>query len=291
MSEPYSPLRYPGGKAKLANFLIAVMRMNRIRPTQYVEPYAGGAGAALRLLFEEYVDRIWIHDADPRILCFWRALTEENEEFVKRLKTVEVSVAEWHKQRRVYDACNVNRPCTLGFATFYLNRTSRSGIIHNGGPIGGYDQKGNYLIDARFNRDQLVRRVQRIGIYADRITVSGIDGLALLKKMNRSPAKAQSQFVYLDPPYHAKGPELYMDRFTTKQHEQLAKYLSLPKAFNWIMTYDDVDAIRQLYKTFPKFRFSLEYSVSGRRKGHELLIHTKSVTVPPKVKTALPYVA
>ena len=136
-----------------------------------------------------------------------------------------------------------------------------------------------------------MRRVQRIGIYADRITVSGIDGLALLKKMNRSPAKAQSQFVYLDPPYHAKGPELYMDRFTTKQHEQLAKYLSLPKAFNWIMTYDDVDAIRQLYKTFPKFRFSLEYSVSGRRKGHELLIHTKSVTVPPKVKTALPYVA
>ena len=177
MSEPYSPLRYPGGKAKLTSFLIEVIKSNGLREPHYVEPYAGGAGAALRLLFEEFVAAITINDADPRVQCFWLAVTEFTDKFLGLLEDVELTVDEWHRQRAIYEASNRKNVLELGFATFFLNRTTRSGIIHNGGPIGGYEQTGTYKIDARFNRTQLARRIQRIGIYSDRIDVSGVDGL------------------------------------------------------------------------------------------------------------------
>lgn len=291
MSEPYSPLRYPGGKAKLADFLVQVMKSNGLREPHYVEPYAGGAGAALRLLFEEYVEAITINDADPRVRCFWQAVTTQNDAFLGMLENVEVSVAEWRRQRAIYEKRDLRRVLELGFATFFLNRTTRSGIIHNGGPIGGFDQTGNYKIDARFNRTQLARRIQRIGFYADRIDVSGEDGLSLLHQINANELTARRTFVYLDPPYYAKGAELYLNKFTHEQHRELAEYLSTPKRFPWIMTYDNVPAIRELYAAFPQIRFHLSYSAYERRAGEELLIYPASLVITTEATKSLPAVA
>lgn len=287
-SEPYSPLRYPGGKARLTAFLVEVMRGNGLLQPHYVEPYAGGAGAALRLLFEEYVESITINDADPRIRCFWQAVTNYNDDFLERLDRVSVNVGEWRKQREIYDRRDLRRILDTGFATFFLNRTTRSGIIHNGGPIGGYDQDGSFPIDARFNRNQLSRRIQRIGSYADRITVSDKDGLVLLREINRSRKSAKRTFVYLDPPYYAKGAELYLNRFTEAQHQSLAGYLSTDKHFVWVMTYDDVPEIRRLYGQLRRRRFRLSYSAYERRQGTELLIYPPGTLVPPRAVRALP---
>lgn len=288
MSEPYSPLRYPGGKARLSSFLIEVMRENELRRPDYVEPYAGGAGAALRLLFEEYVDVITINDADPRICCFWESVTRFNDRFLERLADVPVTVREWRRQREIYAKCDLRRVFEVGFATFFLNRTTRSGIVHNGGPIGGYDQTGNYKIDARFAREQLARRVQRIGAYTDRIEVSGEDGLVLLRKLNRSPSRSRRTFVYLDPPYYGKGAELYMNRFTHAEHAALASYLRSSRRFQWILTYDDVHEISELYSGFSQLSFSLSYSAYERRTGQELLVHPAAINVPAAATEALP---
>lgn len=191
MAEHYSPLRYPGGKAVLSDFLIALLEHNEFIEPHYVEPYAGGAGAALRLLFEEYVEAITINDADPRISSFWLALTKYNDQFIDLAQSVELNVNEWLRQRAIYDECSTSDPLSLGFATFYLNRTTRSGIIHNGGPIGGYKQDGNYKIDARFNREGLCKRIRRIGMYSDRIYVSSRDGAELLQYLNKKHCKSK----------------------------------------------------------------------------------------------------
>src|ERR1041384_4690370 len=180
-----SPLRYPGGKSLLMRFLVEVIEANGLKKPHYVEPYAGGSGAALHLLFDEYVDQITINDADPRIQAFWHAVTEHNEQFLDRLSDIRASVAEWRRQRLIYEKRDLRKQFELGFAVFYLNRTSRSGIVRNAGPIGGHDQTGNYQIDARFYRGELIDRVARIGRYADRIQVSGMDGLALLKRLEK----------------------------------------------------------------------------------------------------------
>lgn len=291
MAELYSPLRYPGGKARLADFLIEVIKYNNLSMPHYVEPYAGGAGAALRLLFEEYVETITINDADPRIRCFWQAVTKHNDSFLQLLDESVVTVEEWHKQREIYKKRDLRKVLELGFATFFLNRTTRSGIIHNGGPIGGYNQSGNYKIDARYNRDQLARRIQRIGAYADRIEVTGEDGLALLKKLNRHHVRAKRTLVYLDPPYYSKGADLYLNRFNHEQHASLAAYLSTHKNFPWVMTYDNVEEIRELYSGFPQLFFNLSYSAYERRRGQELLIHSRSLRISHSAVQALPAVA
>ena len=286
--EHYSPLRYPGGKAKLAPFIAAVIRRNgHVRP-EYVEPYAGGAGVALHLLFEEYADRVVINDADPRIRCFWEAVTQHTQEFIEMVTTVLVSVDEWHRQRDVYGACDLHSPFELGFATFFLNRTGRSGIIHSGGPIGGYDQTGTYKIDARFNRTDLIRRIARIGAYADRIEALDKDGLGLLRQLTADRARAKRAVVYLDPPYYDKSHELYLNHLTHDQHEALATFLRDDATFAWMLTYDDAPTIRNLYKESQQLMFNLRYSAYKSRQGLELLIFPRNVVVTAEERAVFP---
>ncbi|WP_420615093.1 DNA adenine methylase [Candidatus Palauibacter sp.] len=288
--EHYSPLRYPGGKAKLAPFIAAVMRRNGHVYPEYVEPYAGGAGVALHLLFEEYADRVIINDADPRIHCFWVAATQYTEEFVELVRVTPVSVDEWYRQREIYTICDMESPLLLGFATFFLNRTGRSGITHSGGPIGGYDQTGTYKIDARFNRDDLCRRLVRIGAFADRIEAVNKDGLRLLERLAEDRSRIDETVVYLDPPYHDKSDELYLNHFTDEQHGALARFLRKEAEFAWILTYDDAPAIRELYRESPQMVVNLKYSAYKSRKGWELLIHPPSMAITKTEQAVLPRV-
>ena len=55
MGITHSPLRYPGGKSILSPLLGNFIEINNLLDGIYIEPYAGGAGAALKLLFSEYV--------------------------------------------------------------------------------------------------------------------------------------------------------------------------------------------------------------------------------------------
>lgn len=280
----YSPLRYPGGKARLASFLSSVLQANRLEDAIYVEPYAGGAGAALDLLYSEGVQSILINDADPRIHAFWRSITEQNEDFLELIEGARLNVTEWKRQREIYAAPSEYDTLSVGFATFYLNRTSRSGIIHNAGPIGGFNQTGNYKIDARFNRDGLIKRVRHIGMYSDRIDVTNLDGLALIRSLASAD---EPHFVYLDPPYFVKGGDLYLNQFTPDQHAELAKYFDEKYPHRWVMTYDNVSQISDLYKAHNQQTFDLTYSAYERRLGKELLIFPNYVTVPEGSKGLL----
>ena len=44
-----SPLRYPGGKAQLFPLVRDIIVANRLNGATYIEPFAGGAGLALKL--------------------------------------------------------------------------------------------------------------------------------------------------------------------------------------------------------------------------------------------------
>src|SRR4029079_1838113 len=169
MAVATSPLRYPGGKQVLSNVLAYIIRLNRLQEGTYVEPFAGGAGAALSLLYGEHVQRVMINDADPAIAAFWRAALVQSPGFLKLLKTTPLTVREWERQREIYFHPYRYSSLRVGFATFYLNRCNRSGIIASGGPIGGPKQKGEWRIDARFNREELRQRIQRVAQYRDRI--------------------------------------------------------------------------------------------------------------------------
>jgi DNA adenine methylase len=284
----YSPLRYPGGKQILSRVLTKIIEANGASGGTYIEPYAGGAGAALCLLFEERVDRIVINDADYRIYAFWRAALSQTEAFVEQIRTAILNVDEWKRQRAIYQRGRRESILRLGFATFYLNRCNRSGIIASGGPIGGLDQKGKWKIDARFNRVELAARIKRLSSYRERIDVTNLDALACLRTNVMSLPRTARPFAYLDPPYFAKAEDLYMNHYASGDHREVAKFVQAGLDMPWVMTYDDVPEIRRLYRRLRLVPLVLDYSARSRRQGREMLILKPRLTFPTTWRDGIP---
>jgi DNA adenine methylase len=284
----HSPLRYPGGKQILARVLGHLIRLNGASGGTYVEPFAGGAGAALALLYGGHVDRIMINDADRCIYELWKAMLEQTDRFVDMLSNVPLTVEEWRKQRDIYRHPKGHSGISVGFATFYLNRCNRSGIIGNGGLIGGVAQKGRWKIDARFNRDELGERIRKVALYRERISLSCLDALAFLGERVSNLVHSSRPFVYLDPPYYAKGCALYLNHYKAEDHGCLATYVRERARFPWVMSYDNVPEIRKFYRGMRLVPFDLNYSARERRVGREVMISDSSLVFPKRWGRRLP---
>lgn len=271
-----SPLRYPGGKGKLTNFIKLVMQENDLFDAHYVEPFAGGAGVALSLLFHEYVLHVHINDLNRSIYSFWFSVLNCTEDLCRLISDTPVTVEEWRKQRAIQNSEEVS-PLELGFSTFYLNRTNRSGII-SGGIIGGYDQTGKWKIDARYKKEDLIQRINKIASYRSRITIYNLDAAKLLLEV--TPQLPQKTLTYLDPPYYVKGKDLYQNHYQHDDHEQLAEIVKNLTATNWIVSYDFVPQIAAIYKEYRQIDYQLNYSAAEKCKGSELMIFDDYLNIP-----------
>lgn len=267
-----SPLRYPGGKGALAPFLTQLISAQRPRIRTYVEPFAGGAGAALRLLRDEIVEDIVINDLNPGVAAFWRALLEHTDDLVAQVQKCAVTLKQWHKHRATYEA-SAGDDLTLGFATFFLNRTNRSGIL-GARPIGGLEQTGTWKIDARFNRDDLCHRMREIARYRGRITVTQCDATELLV----DPTDERT-FLYVDPPYLAQGDDLYLDTLKWSDHQRVAERL-ISNHPRWLVTYDaDLRVPHDLYPSHRTGWFDIKHTAARQHVGREFVVFSRSLRV------------
>lgn len=270
-----TPLRYPGGKSQLLPLLAEILRANQLFHCTYIEPFAGGCGLALGLLLEGKVARLHINDIDPSIHAFWYSALHNTDALLDRMWRTPVTMEEWHRQRRI-QTDGRSSMLTLGFSTLFLNRTNRSGIL-KAGVIGGLSQQGNYLLDCRFNKDDLERKIIEISQYRNAIELTSLDALELVGTLQKKYGK--HTLVNLDPPYYKRGPELYTSFYEHNDHASLAtmvQKLKLP----WMVTYDDCEAIRDLYAKSYCQTMPLRYSAQEKRKATELLITPYSLTLP-----------
>lgn len=262
----YSPLRYPGGKNRLTPFISLLIEKTNIKHPIYVEPFAGGAGVALNLLIDGVVDEIVINDYDKAIFSVWKAILSDSKRFIDFIETVPLTIDEWKKQKNIY-LNSKKYSFELATATFYLNRTNHSGIL-SAGPIGGYEQQGNFLMDARFNRARLAEKVLLISKHRSQIHLYNKDVRSFIN--NYLDKYIDNAFVYFDPPYFNKGKDLYKNYFTYKDHQeisQLVRQLNCP----WMVTYDNVDEIMDLYRDYTCKFFDLNYSVANKGKKSEIM--------------------
>lgn len=264
----YSPLRYPGGKGKLEPLMELLIKQTGHVGGTYVEPFAGGAGIALELLDKGIVNDIVINDLDKGIYSFWRAILTETDRFINDIRNVELSINEWNRQRHIIENCS-RYSYELGFATFYLNRTNRSGII-KGGVIGGIEQAGNWKMDARFNRESLISRIINIANKKKHIHIYNKDVNSFIQ--NYLPKYQQNAFVYFDPPYFGKGKELYLNFFSYDDHVRIERMIDNQVNCDWVITYDDVTEIADIYHNHILKRFDLNYSAAVKRKASEIII-------------------
>lgn len=270
-----SPLRYPGGKRRLANFFKLLMLENKLVGRPYVEAFAGGASVALALLFEEFASEVYINDLNTGVHAFWHSALRETDALCELILETEVTIQEWHRQREIYQA-DEGSSLELGFATFFLNRTNRSGIIA-GGVIGGKGQSGEWKLDARFNKEDLVARIRKVGRFASRIHLLQVEGIELTRSV--LPALPGAPLIYFDPPYFVKGGDLYENSYQPKHHQQLAsaiRLLDLP----WVVSYDAAPEIIDIYSWAHETNYSISYSAGERGEGAEVMYLARGLLMP-----------
>ncbi|WP_289080443.1 DNA adenine methylase [uncultured Sulfitobacter sp.] len=281
MARTASPLRYPGGKSCLEPLISQFLKLNSLELENYAEPYAGGGGLALSLLYAGKVSDIHLNDVDPAIWAFWWSVLNETERLCYKVEKTPITVQEWHRQQDIFNSQNLDDPVNLGFAAFFLNRTNRSGIIKGAGVIGGLQQTGNYKIDCRFNRENLSDRINRVARYKERIHLYRRDALDFIEQ--DCAALPVKSLVCIDPPYFKKGSSLYTSFYSPKDHSVLAQAVTKIDR-PWIVTYDNAPEITALYKSRRQFVFDINYSVETKRKGTEIMIVSKGLKVPAEIR-------
>ncbi len=274
----YSPLRYPGGKGKLSNFVRFIFEKNGLLDGHYVEPYAGGAGVALALLYNEYVTTIHINDINPAVHAFWHSALHEPDDLCQAIWDTPVTTDQWQRCRDVLNNHSEHSTLSLGFSAFFLNRTNRSGII-KGGMIGGKNQDGPWKIDARFNKDDLIARIRKVAHNRSRIRLYNQDAEDFLT--GTLPFLPQKTLVYLDPPYYSKGKRyrLYENQYHHRDHQRIAEMVGKIQQ-KWLVSYDACPEILQLYAPYRNHIYGLHYSANKRHEGSEILIFSDDLQVP-----------
>ncbi len=272
-----SPLRYPGGKGKIAPFFSEVFQENDLRGGTYVEPYVGGGAVALYLLYQGDAGNVIINDKDRSIYAFWYSVLYNCDELCKLIQDTPVTLSQWEIAKKIQINNSDVDLLKLGFSTFFLNRTNRSGII-KGGIIGGKEQMGNYLIDARYNKKDLIRRIEKVAKYASKIQLFNLDAIDLLDSL--SSVMDDNYFLFLDPPYFEKGKGLYMNYYSKNDHNDIFNALNKIKNKNWILTYDYEPFIYSLYKDCNIYEYSLNYSAATKGLGKEYIVFSDSCKVP-----------
>lgn len=276
----YSPLRYPGGKNKLSAFIAKICIDNNING-HYVEPYSGGASVALFLLLEGFVNKITINDKDRSIYAFWFCVLNKTKQLCELIENAELTIDEWRKQKEIQNNKKSADLLDLGFSTFYLNRTNRSGII-NAGVMGGIEQNGNYLMDCRFNKTELIERIKKIAKKKSQIRLYKKDAIKLIDKIQQEAIDKNIVF-YFDPPYYLKASTLYMNHYQDNSHLNVSEKIKSIRNIKWIVSYDNVPEIQNLYSDCSKKEYSFKHTAYNSRVGQEILFFSPTLK-QPKIK-------
>ncbi len=282
VKEYSSPLRYPGGKARISGFLEDLIELNDLQGCTFYELYAGGAGAALNLLFAEKCAKVVLNDLDKHIYHFWKSILEETTAFIRLMETTPINVENWRRQQEIYCKIDQQSPLEVGFSTFFLNRCNRSGILFKAGPIGGFDQTGNYKIDCRFNREDLIKRIEKIANNRDRIRLISEETISALPELSKK--ETGKSLFFLDPPYYAQGENLYLNHYQKADHEMLANALKAMKDTFWFLTYDNHKEINALYKDLHRAELPMSYTLQTKMKAKEVMIFSPNLEIPKSLR-------
>lgn len=285
MAKHKTPLRYPGGKQKLSPFMLEIIEQNDLLGGNYVEPYAGGAGIAIELLLSGKASIIHLNDSSSAIYSFWYAILNHPEEFCRRVSRASLSNEEWKKQKDILIHSQEHSKLDLGFAAFFLNRCNRSGIL-SAGVIGGIKQTGKWKMDARFARNDLIRRIEVIAQKKKNIKIRNWDAEKYIRSyVGELPEKT---LVYIDPPYFHKANRLYLDHYDPDDHERIAKVVQEEISHLWVVSYDNAPEIRRHYAQRRSFTYSLQYNAAKAYQGTEVFVFSDGLSIPSH--SSLPYI-
>lgn len=273
-----NPLRYPGAKSKLVPYIKKLIEVENLTNCTFYEPYAGSAAVSFALLESGTISKAVINELDPLIYCFWISVMEHTNELIEMIRKVNITIETWNTYAlyRNNDYLKNKSVVDIGFAGLFLNRTNFSGIL-NANPLGGMKQESQYKIDCRFNKERIIKSIQKLSTFSNRIEIYNMDAIDFLKEKTKYK-RNKNTFVYIDPPYYKKGPSLYRYFYANDMHKELARFIKT-KSYPWLISYDDVPEIKKMYRQSQRQHIYLDYSVNTHAPGKELLL--SNLEIPP----------
>ena len=259
----------------MAPFVAKVCLDNKITG-HYIEPYSGGAAVALFLLFEGFVDHVTINDSDRSIYAFWHSVLYRTDDLCELIKKVPVTIDEWRNQREIQKNKDDMDLIELGFSTFFLNRTNRSGII-KGGAIGGNNQEGKYKLDCRFNKEDLIKRIRMIANQREKIDLYNLDAMCLIDMVIEHNENLENTLFYFDPPYYVEGHSLYVNYYKKTHHQIVSNKIKQMQNAHWIVSYDDAPEIRSLYSDCQMIEYDMFHMAATSKKAKELVFFSPTL--------------
>lgn len=283
MPESINPLRYPGAKRSLTNYVDSLIQANNLQGCRFYEPYAGSAAVGLELIQRGVINELILCEKDLLIYALWYSIFNQTEELCERIRNTPITVETWLEMEPLRQETSDMKYSLLdlGFAGLFYNRTNFSGIL-KANPIGGINQSSKYTIDCRFNKKKIIKIIQHLGSYREQVEVYHDDALVFMGKQQNQFLQTHC-FAYFDPPYYEKGVQIYRHFYKNQDHNDLCAYVSQVHHLDWLISYDDAPYICALYGgTGAQYRpFFLDYSCANkvRTKGQELLI--SNLPLPP----------
>jgi DNA adenine methylase len=270
-----SPLRYAGSKRKLFNYLERVLTHNKFLPQVLVEPFVGGGNIFLNFLSHHEGSTAVIADKDELVYSFWKTLFSDPKYLVNFIRKAKVNLKTFDYYRYISSHSTGFSRRQLAETCLFLNRTSFSGILNDSaGPIGGREQKSIYKINCRFGRKNLIKKIKNISAFKNRVVILPYSWEETLKYVaTKIEYKNASLLFYLDPPFYKKADQLYRYHFDDITHKNLRDRL-VKLEYPWILSYDRVKEIQNLYSAFTRINISMPYSINSpaKRLEKELII-------------------
>ena len=273
-----NPLRYPGAKSKLYDYICKLLIAEQRTGCTFYEPFAGSAAISLLLLENQVISKAVLNELDPLLYNFWFSVFNHTEELITLIRNTDITLENWHEFSlyRNNDYLQDKTSVQIGFAGLFLNRTNFSGIL-KANPLGGLNQQSQYPINCRFNKDKIINSIQQLSLYGNKITLYNLDAIDFMKQALRYKRNRKT-FVYIDPPYYKEGANLYRCYYTHEQHMLLSKFI-LSKTYPWLISYDNAEEIRKMYKQLSPLTIHMDYSVHTSRNAEEFLI--SNIKIPP----------
>lgn len=248
----------------------------------WLEPFGGGAGAALTALSTGRVPEAWIVEANPALAAFWTTVMNDGPALAARVERTVPTLALFQESRQNVGAALAGEHVNvfdLGLSAFILNRCSRSGmILPSVGPIGGKTQAGQHTIAARFNAAALADRIRAVYALGDRFKVFAGDGISFLEDLPDSGVQDEV-FCFVDPPYIGVGNDLYAIGMDDDLHQRLARALNRLRT-PWLLTYDAHPRIPLLYPGSDVVEFDIPHTAGSSRVGTEYLVLGPGMDLP-----------
>ena len=261
-----SPLRYPGGKSRAINF-IGNFIPNSFK--SYREPFFGGGSVGFYVNQNYTCNEFLLNDLNHDLYAFWLVLKESpillSEEILK-IKSVYSNGKSLYNdilKRRSLKLSNLQRAVDF----FVLNRITFSGVVDSG----GYSEQA---FQNRFTLSSIDRLKKAHSVIKD-FNILNLDFEDVIC------GEGSDVFIYLDPPYYgAAKSKLYGksgDLHTNFEHERLLETL-LKTKHKFLLSYDNSEYIRSLYKSFNIVEWDLQYGMNNYKQnkaltGKELLIY------------------